>query len=42
MLCKIFDIKDFIDRETTEKSLNTYIAYLKENKIYDIKLKELD
>jgi len=42
MLCKIFDIKDFIDRETTEKSLNTYIAYLKENEIYDIKLKELD
>ncbi len=44
MLCKIFDIKDFIDRETAEKSLSAYIAYLnlKENGIYDIKLKELE
>lgn len=42
MLCKIFDIKGFIDRETTDKSLRAYIAYLDENGIYDIKLKELD
>lgn len=42
MLCKIFDIKGFIDRETTDKSLRAYIDYLKNNRIYDVTLKELD
>lgn len=42
MLYKIFDIKDFKNKETTDKSLDEYIQYLEREGINDIALRKLD
>lgn len=42
MLCKMFDIKDFKDRNATEQSLKKYVNYLNRKGITAIKLRELD
>ena len=42
MLCKMFDIKDFKDRNAAEQSLKEYVNYLNRHEITAIKLRELD